>query len=400
MYLKRTLQTALQRLEQAFPAVLITGARQVGKSTLLKQVHPDIPYVTLDDPDLRALAASDPKLFVERFPAPLIIDEVQYAPELFPVLKMVIDANRRPGMYWLSGSQQFHLMRNVSESLAGRLGILQLAGLSTRELQNDAEAPPFRPPGAQRMATPLAFSELFERIWRGSYPALHGASGVDPRDFYPAYVATYIQRDVRDLAQVGDANTFLRFLRLAAARTGQLLNVSQLANEADLSHTKAREWLSILEASGLLVFLHAFHTNQAKRLVKAPKLYIMDTGLAAWLGQWPSAETLMNGAAAGAFLETYAVTEIWKSYIHHGQEPPLWFLRDFDQKEVDVLLVENGTGYPMDVKSSASVDRRLAKRLQVAGDVGLKQGPGLILSATGQPLPLTDNVDAYPVGWL
>ncbi|MGE0290073.1 MAG: ATP-binding protein [Bradyrhizobium sp.] len=400
MFVRRTLSESLSRLEKAFPVVLVTGARQVGKSTLLKEHHPDIRYVTLDDPDLRLLANQDPKLFVQRFPSPLIIDEVQYAPELFSVLKLVVDADRRSGMYWLSGSQQFHLMKNISDSLAGRLGILHLAGLSTRELANDSTALPFRPPGPDKPAAPMTSRALFERIWRGSYPELYVNPNLHPDDFYRAYVATYLQRDVRDLAQVGDSNAFMVFMRLVAGRTGQLLNVSQLANEADLTSAKVQAWLAILEASGLVIRLMPYHANQGKRLVKVPKLYFTDTGLAAWLAQWPSPETLMTGAAAGAFLETYAVMEIWKSYIHHGLEPPLWFYRDFDQKEVDILLVQDGTAYPMDVKNAASVDRRLAKRLQVAEALGLRQGPGLVLSSTDQRLPLSGSVDSYPLGWL
>lgn len=400
MFLARTLSASLSRLEAQFPVVLVTGARQVGKSTLLKEAHPDIPYVSLDDPDLRLLAQNDPKLFVQRFPAPLIIDEVQYAPALFSVLKLVIDADRRNGMYWLSGSQQFHLMKNVSDSLAGRIGILHLAGLSTRELVVDADAPPFLPPGANRSLPPLTIGPLFDRIWRGGFPALATHPQASVPDFYSSYVATYIQRDVRNLAQVGDADRFFLFMKMAAARTGQLLNINQLANDADIPVRKVTEWLSILETSGIVLRVNPFHSNLSKRLVKAPKFYFVDTGLAAWLAGWESPQTLMTGASAGAFLETYAVGEIWKSYIHHGLESPLWFYRDHDQREIDILITRDGIGYPMDVKRTIATDRRTARRLVIDTATGLHQGPGLLLTPTDRRLPLTDKVDCYPIGWL
>lgn len=400
MFLPRTLSATLARLEADFPAILITGARQVGKSTLLKQAHPDIPYVSLDDPDLRLLAQTDPKLFVQRFPAPLIIDEVQYAPALFSILKLAIDTRRRKGMYWLSGSQQFHLMKNVSDSLAGRIGVLHLAGLSTRELLGDFAAPPFLPPGPDRTSPPCGIGPLFDRIWRGSFPHVAIDNQANVADFYKGYVATYIQRDVRDLAQVGDVDRFFLFMKMAAARTGQLLNISQLANDSDTPVRKVSEWLSILEASGIILRLNPYHSNRTKRLVKAPKLYFVDTGLAAWLAGWESPTTLMTGASSGAFLETYAITEVWKSYIHHGREPPLWFYRDHDQREIDLLITNNGMGYPMDVKMATSVDARTARRLLIDSSTGLLQGNGLLLTPTDRRLPLTETVDCYPIGWL
>lgn len=395
----RTATNTLKDLERQFPAVLVTGARQVGKSTLLRQAHPDIPYVTLDDPDLRVLATTDPKLFVQRFPAPLIIDEVQYAPGLFSVLKMVIDENRRPGMYWLSGSQQFGMMRNVSDSLAGRLGVLELAGLSTRELLDDAAAAPFLPPGPNQTRG-YTEPELFQRIWRGSYPELHARPDANPTAFYRSYVATYLQRDVRDLAHVGDLSAFMQFMEMLAGRIGQLLVLAELSRDANIPYSRVATWLSVLEASGLIVLLRAYHSSYDKRLVKAPKLYFMDTGLAAYLAKWPTPETLMTGAAAPAFLENYAVTEILKSYLHHGQQPPMFYYRNHDQKELDIVLVTNQTLYPMDVKRTASVDRRTARSLHIAEALNLKQGHGLILCGSTTRYPLATDVDAYPVGWL
>lgn len=399
LLLSRTLEGSLRQYGRKFPVILVTGARQVGKSTLLKACLPDATYVSLDDPAVRILAQTEPKLFLARFPAPVIIDEVQYAPELFPLIKLAVDQNPdKRGQYWLSGSQQFHMMKNVSESMAGRVGILQLAGLSTRELLEDAAAPPLmtRLDSHDRPALPLR--EIFQRIWRGSYPAVHAGVRLDPAEFYPSYVQTYLERDVRDLARVGDERAFLLFMRLAAARTGQLVNVSELANAADVSSTAARSWLSILEASGIIRFLEPLHVNPSKRLVKTPKMYFLDTGLAAWFGGWPSPEVLERGAMAGAFLETYVITEVLKSYQHQARHPTLGFYRDHDSHEVDLIVVEGDTAFPLEVKMSASPDTRTAKRLLVANKIGLKQGPGAVVCMTDTLLPITENVTAVPAG--
>jgi predicted AAA+ superfamily ATPase len=250
LFYERTLAPHLLHLGEKFPIVLVTGARQVGKSTLLRHALPKAAYVTLDDPELRTLAQTEPKLFLARYKPPVIIDEVQYAPELFPLLKMNVDASQAPGSYWLSGSQQFHLMKHVAESLAGRLAILQVYGLSTREVLGDADALPLPDRLADTKRPQLELGNIFDRIWRGSYPALHGRR-IEPGEFYPGYVQTYLQRDVRDLARVGDERAFLLFMQLVAARTGQLLNLSELGNAADISVTTVKAWLSILEASGV-----------------------------------------------------------------------------------------------------------------------------------------------------
>ena len=287
MLVPRSLEPTLARYGSKFPVVLVTGARQVGKSTLLRHHLPDAAYVSLDDPTLRLLAQSDPKLFLSRYPTPLVIDEVQYAPELFSLIKLAVDAvPTRTGQYWLSGSQQLPMMRSVSESMAGRVGILPLAGLTTRELLGDAAAAPLLERLADHGRPTLGTRALFERIWRGSYPAVHAGTRLTPDEFYPSYVQTYLERDVRDLARVGDQRAFLVFLRLVAARTGQLLNMNDIANAADISSTAVRSWLSILEASGIVRLLEPWHANADKRVVKTPKLYLMDTGLAAWLGGW------------------------------------------------------------------------------------------------------------------
>lgn len=362
---------------------------------------PDAAYVSLDDPAARLLAQTEPKLFLARYKPPVIIDEVQYAPQLFSLIKMAVDENpERKGQYWLSGSQQFHMMKNVSESMAGRVGILQLAGLSTRELLGDAAAPPLIERLTDDARPMLTGPAVFERIWRGSYPVANVGDRLLPDEFYPSYVQTYLERDVRDLARVGDERAFLMFMRLAAARTGQLVNVSALANAADISTTAAKSWLSILEASGVLRFLEPLHVNPSKRIVKAAKMYFMDTGLAAWLGGWSSPEVTERGAMAGALLETYVVSEIIKGYLNIGRMPLMGFIRDHDGYEIDLLVVENNTVFPIEVKLTATPDVRLAKRLQIADKLGLSQGAGAVVCLTDIRLPLSASVTMVPVGIL
>lgn len=400
MFIERTLVGAVRKAERHFPAIIITGPRQVGKSSLLRAMHPELPYVTLDDPDLRQLAATDPKLFVQRYPAPLIIDEVQYAPMLFSVLKMAIDNDRRPGMYWLTGSQQFSLMKNVSDSLAGRIAVFAMGTLSGRELAGHPGSGPFLPPGWRPGTTPLTEPQVFERIWRGGFPELAVNPGLDPETFYSGYISTYLQRDVRDLAHVGDLNDFQRFMGFVAGRTGQLVNLAGLGNDTNVPYKRLKAWLSVLEASGLIFWLPAYHGNPELRLTKTAKLYLADTGLAAALARHRSPGALMTSAAAGAFLETHAVNEIRKSYLSNGLAAPLWLYRTADGKELDLVIIENGTVYPMDVKQASSIDRRTARRFAIGGCIGLAQGPGLVICPTMSPYPLSPTVDAYPAGWL
>lgn len=293
MYVTRTLEPHLHTITQHFPVLWLTGARQVGKTILLRQIkEPERAFVTLDDPLVRQLAQEDPALFMQRFSPPVLIDEVQYAPELLPYIKMAVDEARRPGLFWLTGSQQFRLMQGVSESLAGRVAIVQLAGLSLAESQGrGVAAAPFTPMPVElrrrrEACAPLTLMQVCFSIWRGSLPAIALNPTIDHALFYGSYTQTYLQRDVRDLARVGDETAFLRFLWATAARTCSLLNLSDLARDADITHNTARSWLAILESSGIVYLLEPYHTNLSKRLVKAPKLYFLDTGLAAYLTGW------------------------------------------------------------------------------------------------------------------
>ncbi len=405
MYVSRTLEAFLEKATKQFPVLMVTGARQVGKTTLLQQLAgKKRQYVSLDNPLILNLAKEDPALFFQRYQPPILIDEIQYAPELLPYIKMAVDEDRNPGRFWLTGSQQFHLMRDVSESLAGRVGIVNLLGMSRGEIgELGQKVKPFLPSkGKQTKKAPtvLALPELYELIWRGSFPAVALDRNVDRNLFYSSYVQTYIQRDVRDLTKVGDEMAFLRFLRACAARTGQLLNMTDMARDADIAVNTAKNWLSILQASGVIYLLEPYHTNVTKRLVKTPKLYMLDTGLCAYLTEWSSPKTLEAGAMSGAVLETWIIVELLKSYWHNGLQAPFYYYRDKDQKEVDLLIVQDGTIHPVEIKKTASPGKKDVRHFQVLDKLSLPVGDGAIICLATESLPLTESVCSVPVGML
>lgn len=404
MYFPRHIEASVIAASQQFPAVLLTGPRQVGKTTLLRKIsEPSRTYVTLDDPLLRSLATSDPALFLQQFRPPLLIDEVQYAPELFPFIKMAADREARPGLFWLTGSQQFQMMKNVTETLAGRVGILNLLGLSSRE-EYHIPNKPFLPATTSDEALPpnidLSLHAVYARILRGSYPALVSGAITDRDLFYRSYLQTYIERDVRALAHVGDANAFLRFIRAAAARTGQLLNMADLARDTGVSLNTAKNWLSVLRASLLVTLLDPYHTNLTKRIVKTPKLYFLDTGLCAFLTGWSDVTTLANGAMAGAILETFVVSEVIKTWEYAGRQPTLYFYRDQDQHEIDLLISANGRLHPVEVKRSAAPDAAWLAPARKLAALGITIGEGAIACFTQQRIALARDTVAIPAGMI
>lgn len=405
----RHLAATLQRAGQQFKVLLLTGARQVGKTSLLRALAgPRRRYVTLDDPLQLRLAREDPQLFLQSHPAPVLIDELQYAPQLLPALKLLVDAGGKPGDWWLTGSQPFHLMQGVAESLAGRVAVLSLSGLSRRETLRLPAPPPFAP-GPEWFAAatadagkPETLQSLFQRIWRGSYPQLFAQPGLDRDLFYSSYVQTYLQRDVRDLAQVGNLTSFLRFVRAAAARSAQLLNVADLARDADVAPNTAKHWLAILEASGIVFLVQPWFANVTKRLVKTPKLYFHDTGLVAWLTQWSSAQTLRSGAMAGALFETWVAAEIHKSRINAGLQTPLHYFRNKDQREVDLLIEADGRLHPVEIKMTANPGRDALAGMRSLHTLGVPLAAGAVVCMVAQPVPLSNEpqVIAWPAGWI
>lgn len=366
-YIKRNLEKVVSQVTKEYPVVLLTGPRQVGKTTMLQKLMEgtDRGYVTLDDLNERALAKSDPELFLQLHKPPVLIDEVQYAPELFVYIKMNADKNHEPGAFWLTGSQVFKLMRGVQESLAGRVAVLSLTSLSQAEIAG-ADMEPFvvemenlaaRKEGRTEMDT----RGIFERIYKGSMPAIVSGANSNSQIFYSSYLSAYIERDVRELSDAIDSLKFLRFITAVAARCGQMLNVAEIARDADINQTQAKDWLGILETLGIIFYLHPYSNNLLKRLVKTPKLYFYDTGLVCYLTRWSSAETLESGAMNGAILENYVVAEIRKTYLNCGKEPYMYYYRDKDSKEIDIVLEHDGVLNPIEIKKTSNPGTELIK---------------------------------------
>ena len=396
----------VRELSAQFPCVLVTGARQVGKSTMLKAMMPEgMRYITLDDYRIADQAQSDPIGLLEAYGTPLCLDEIQYAPQLLRAIKMKVDAEKKPGMYWLTGSQRFRMMKGVSESLVGRIGILELQSLSQREIAGAGQrAVPFSgAPASVGMADAACcnIEELYRRIWRGGYPALHENPARDLHDYFTAYLQTYIQRDVQDLLQVSNHTAFHRFIQSAAARSGQQLVYADLARDADISPNTAKSWVSVLEASGIISLLPPYYINTSKRLTKSPKLYFCDTGLCAWLCRWTSPETLQHGAFAGAILETWVYNQLARSYTNAGLQPPLYYYRDNNGAEVDFLLIRDGTLLPVEVKKS---DSPKASALSAVRSIPTAPAdtilPGIVLCTAQTAFPLSPTARAFPISAL
>lgn len=404
----RTMAAEMIEISRSFPCVLVTGARQVGKSTLLRSLMPvEMRYISLDDYRLAREAQNDPIGFLETYDVPLCIDEVQYAPELLRAIKLRVDAEPgRKGMYWLTGSQRFHLMQGVSESLAGRIGILDLYSFSQAEMVGRAEsAPAFScEPAAMRDAVNRGhicnITELYERIWLGGYPARVCDSATRAETFFNAYLQTYLERDVQALQQVGDRGAFLALMKSAAARTGQQLVYSDIARDADVSVNTAKKWISILETSGIIHLLQPYHTNTSKRLTKSPKLYFMDTGFCAWMGGWSSPEVLMNGALSGAILETWVYGQLYRSFVNRGIMPRLSYFRNSNGAEVDFLIEKDGCIYPLEVKRSSSPSLSDLKGVQSIPPGKAEIKPGVVLCTAMELLPLGKGNVAFPISAL
>jgi hypothetical protein len=380
---KRHADEAIRKLSNMFGAVLVTGARQVGKTTLLKEVAHNAVYVTLDDKIQLLSALEQSGTFFKDNPPPVFVDKVQYAPNLFPQIKIILDTDKKKGQFYLSGSQQFEMMKNVSESLAGRLGILNLPGLSLRELYNVSFRVPFMPTdeyfaNRQEHKTEISYNDVWNIVHRGGFPELCANPDFDWQMFFAAYVKTYIERDVRDLAQVGNEMKFLQFMTVTASHTGQLLNVASLARDVGISQPTAERWLSILVTSNLVYLLKPYYNNVIKRAVKTPKLYFLDTGLAAYLTRWNTPDVLKSGAMAGAFFETFIVSEVIKSYSNNGiLDLPLYFYRDRDGYEIDLLIEDGGTLYPIEIKKHADPSKSDVSNFRILDKISkVKRGAG------------------------
>lgn len=404
MYIRRHAERTVKEISRMFGAVLVTGARQVGKTTMLCQCAAASRYVSLDDPVVLDQAKSYPRAFLSDNRPPVFIDEIQWAPGLFPLMKLDIDKEQAKGMYYLSGSQQFQMMKNVSESMSGRVGIVSLLPLSLRERQGVAFDEPFVPTGGYLAARKETVRELSpDDVWRiiqrGSMPALVANPDFDSGKFYSAYVKTYIERDVRQLAQVADETKFMRFMAAVACCTGQLLNVRSLSRDVGVSQATVERWLSVLVTSNIVYLLRPFSNNVMARTIKSPKLYFLDTGLAAYLTRWTTPDVLRGGAMAGAFFETYVIGEIIKSYCNRGIDPPVWFYRD-KNSEIDLVIESGGVLHPVEIKKHADPKRgdiRAFSKLDNA--VGYVRGEGCVLCMYGKTVSLGDKDRSVPL-WL
>jgi hypothetical protein len=352
--ISRTLAATLRRAARKFPVVTVTGPRQSGKTTLVKQVFSRHAYVSLEEPDQRTFALEDPRGFLAQFTGPVVIDEAQRAPDLFSYLQVRVDERDVPGRYILTGSQNFLLLQSVSQSLAGRCAILHLPPLSLAELLNRPPLDLTRLGAAVPKLTAPSKTSLEEVLFTGFYPRIH-ARHLPPREWLSGYVQTYLERDVRQVLHVGDLETFSRFLRLCAGRNGQLVNLSNLAADCGISQPTARAWLSVLEASFLVLLLRPHFRNFNKRLVKSPRLYWLDSGLLCYLLNIRAAEELHHHGSRGVIFEGYVIAELYKSYVNRGEQPPVYFWRDSKGHEVDVLLDLSSHIVPVEIKSARTV---------------------------------------------
>lgn len=393
MYITRHMEKPVMELNEQYPVLLLTGPRQVGKTTMLEHLieveGKGRKKVSLDDLTLRELAKTDPKMFFQLYQPPLLIDEVQYAPELFPYIKIMVDERHQPGDFWLTGSQLFKMMEGVQESLAGRVALLHLSPLSQSEIMKRPPEPPFslelpllseRQNGRQMLNTP----EVFQRIHQGGMPALVTGTYSNASIFYSSYIDTYMERDVRRLSNDIDSLKFLRFLRSVAARTSQQVNYKGIADDAEIDQTTAQNWLHVLEALGIIFLLEPYSNNVLKRTVSTPKLYFYDSGIVCYLTRWSSPETAMEGAMSGALLENYTVAEIIKTYQNAGQEPFLYYYRDKDAREIDLILERDGKLFPIEIKKMASPPKKLTKVFDLIDKSPLQRGTGAILCMADQ----------------
>lgn len=386
-YINRAMEATFKRMAQEFSVVLLTGPRQVGKTTMLKRLAEaegvNREYVTLDDITEREMAKNDPKLFLQLHKPPVFIDEVQYAPELFPYIKIYVDEHQQAGDFWLTGSQIFKLMDGVQESLAGRVCLLHMSPLSQAEACG-CTSEPFtvdfeRLLMRSKAVSPASIQEVFERIWRGGMPAIVSGVKKEQVAVYSSYISTYIDRDVKEITDRVDSFKFLNFVTVVAALTSQMVNYKTIADAVEISVPTVKNWLNILERLGIIFYLHPYSNNLLKRMVTKPKLYFYDSGLVAYLTKWTDSETLMNGAMSGAILENFVVSEIVKSYQNAGLEPFIYYYRDKDNKEIDIVLERNGTLYPLEIKKTMMPDKRWTNVFGVLDKTSLKRGTGGIL---------------------
>ena len=401
MYRKRAIENVLKKAGTQTKVILLTGARQVGKSTVIQYVFPEYEYCTLDDENELFLAKGDRNLFFRDRHMPLIIDEVQYAPELFRTIKLVVDRSSDRGQIYLTGSQRYELMSEAAESLAGRISIIEMSGLSMRELADDDEPDPFIPTvefieKRQKSATPA--TDVWEMIHRGSMPELQEPDR-DWEWFYRDYVRTYIERDVRKIMNIRDELKFRSFLISIAARSGQMLICEDVARDVGVDVKTVQSWLSVVTASGMVRIIRPYQNNAIKRAIKSPKLYFMDTGLLCYLVGWNTARSARNGAMSGHIFETFVMSEIIKSHMNAGKTPDkIFYYRDKEKNEIDVVIEDDNVLYPIEIKKSATIDNRWSRPFSRLNRVTDKRiAEGIVICRTDKVMPLDHGAKAIPL---
>lgn len=404
-YIVRSITENLKNMLKQFKVILLTGPRQAGKSTLLKNIFGDeYTYISLDEINAFSLAKNEPELFFKSNPGKLIIDEVQYAPELFRTIKYIADNSEESGQFILTGSQKYSLMKNISESLAGRICILELQGLSMREKKHITFSKEFLPSEEycnERKKQIKRYENLWEEIHRGSMPRLADKT-MEWDAFYNSYESSYIERDVKQIVNVRDATLFHKFMITLASHTGELFNATSIASDLGVNIKTIQDWTSILEASGIIFFLKPYENNVYKRTIKTPKLYFLDTGLVCHLVGWETAKVAENGAMSGALFETFVISEIFKSYINIGKSTKnLYYYRDKDKKEIDLLIVKNNSFYPVEIKKTARPVLSMAKNFDVLNKFSeMTVEHGAIVCQCDKSFYLSEKISALPVEFI
>ena len=406
MYFHRHIEPVVERIAKRKPVLVLTGARQVGKSTMLKEVYSDINYVALNRPLVRESAKENPSLFFEANKPPVIVDEIQKAAELFDYIMDIVDEEKKKGQFYLTGSQSMKLMKNVSESLAGRAGVIRMLGLSMRELARIAYRKPFLPMPEHmdsmiKEGAAFDYTKIVTSIHKGFFPELYETESDlhDWADYYSSYFQAYIEKDIKDVLNIQDESAFIKFVKATASLTGQMLNLSTIAEICGKDVKTVRAWLSVLESSGLVYLLEPYYNNFSKRLVKTPKLYFLDTGLACWLLGWNTPEQLINGAMWGHIFESFVFSEVLKSYYNDGiVKPSLYYYRDMDKNEIDILIEDGEMLYPLEIKTTSDPVKSMVKAFRCLDKIpGKKTGTGALVCLAKERLPLTDRVWILPV---
>ena len=405
-YINRTLESSILEISKDYGCLLLIGPRQVGKTTMLEHLMKGTnrTKVSLDDVEERRLAKSEPELFLQMHPAPVLIDEVQYAPELFSYIKIRIDNGASPGSYWLTGSQSFQLMELAQESLAGRTAIVHMSALSQAELYGNTKSMPLSLSLENlnergKMLTSASATEIYERIWQGGMPGHRSGKYKDRDVFYSSYIQSYINRDVSDIIPGADKLLFVDFIRAAACRVGQMLNTHDIAQDIGVSDDTAKRWLQVLEKSEVIFYLRPYLNNLLKRTVKTPKMYFFDTGLVAYLTKYSSPDILMNGAINGAILENYTVAEIRKTWLNNAEDCMLHYYRDKDTNEIDLVMESDGELHPMEIKKSTNPGSELASAFKILDKSSVPRGAGAILCLRDKLSAIDKNTFILPI-WM